>query len=92
MATKTDAKGVEARYSYDDYRRLIQVSYYVSGQEDVPARVTMTYDTNPLDGIVFAASWGRLTTRQYTIQRDWLCRHVQLYGGRPGVWRGNGCG
>jgi YD repeat-containing protein len=55
VETKTDAKNQQVRYTYDDYRRLTQVSYYYwfwTGQwmEDTAARVTMAYDTNGVDG------------------------------------------
>jgi RHS repeat-associated protein len=71
VATKTDAKGVQTRYSYDDLRRLTQISYFTqfppSWVEDVAARVTMSYDTNPVDGSYSQSALGRMTTRQYTV-------------------------
>jgi RHS repeat-associated protein len=72
VATKTDAKNQQVRYTYDDYRRLTQVSYYYwfwTGQwmEDTAARVTVGYDTNSVDGTYSQYASGRTTTRTYTI-------------------------
>ena len=51
MATKTDAKNQQIKYTYDIYNRVTQVSHFptVGGAEDTSQRVPYIYDTNTLD-------------------------------------------
>src|SRR5438270_12412368 len=66
LATKTDAKNQQIRYTYDGYLRLTRMSYYQTptSQEDTQARVDIYYDTaysGPSTNTL-----GRMTWKQFT--------------------------
>jgi RHS repeat-associated protein len=70
VATKTDAKGQVTKNTYDGYQRVTMIQYYPDPAqptvEDTCQRMTLTYDTNALDGTFTQNGWGRLTTAQWT--------------------------
>ena len=81
LKDKHDAKGQDTVYTYDSSNRVTEIQRYPSGvgnAEDVCARVTYTYDTNPIHSGFSQNSYGRLTTTQY-------------YGQNAST-NGNGCG
>src|SRR5690242_9846158 len=68
VATKTDAKNQQVQYSYDTYKRVVQVRHYPSagGAEDTTQQVNFSYDTNPYDGGTFSNyTAGRLAAVTY---------------------------
>jgi RHS repeat-associated protein len=68
LNTKVDAKGQAALYTYDSQNRVLKIQRYpqgVNNAEDTCARVTYTYDTNPVSSSFSQYSQGRLTTAQY---------------------------
>src|SRR5437588_5195302 len=66
LATKTDARNQQIRYTYDSYLRPTRISYYQTptSQEDTQARVDIYYDT-PYSG-PSTNTLGRMTWKQYT--------------------------
>ena len=65
---KHDAKGQDAVFTYDSLNRVTMVQQYpsgVGGGEDACARVTYSYDTNPINPSFSQNSYGRLTAKQY---------------------------
>jgi RHS repeat-associated protein len=50
VATRQDARGVITTYSYDDLRRMTQVSYNVAGASGVATTPTVTYSYDNTDG------------------------------------------
>jgi RHS repeat-associated protein len=84
LATKTDARNQQIRYTYDSYLRLTRMAYYqtLTSAEDTQARVDIYYDTaysGPSTNML-----GRVTWKQYTAgQGAYTFR--ELYGYRqPG--------
>jgi RHS repeat-associated protein len=71
LNTRVDAKGQATVYTYDSLNRVLEIQRYPQGVnygEDVCARVTYTYDTNPVNSSFSQYSLGRLTTAQYYVQ------------------------
>src|SRR5581483_5854423 len=56
VATRTDARGVKAEYTYDAYRRLTKITY--NNNANPCQAVDLYYDTNPLDGAYSANGYG----------------------------------
>jgi YD repeat-containing protein len=60
---KTDAKGQRVEYSYDSYRRPIQIRRYAGGVEQECQRVNLEYDTEHFGG--GSNTQGRLSRAEY---------------------------
>ena len=75
VATKQDARGVIASYSYDSLNRVSQVSYNtVSGVTTAPT-VTYVYDSDPTygttaDGMLLRINVGTDYQERYTVDAD----------------------
>jgi len=70
LLDKHDAKGQDTVYTYDSLNRVTEIQRYPNGKsngEDTCARVTYTYDTNPVNSSFSKNSTGRLTTAQYAV-------------------------
>src|SRR5581483_9761497 len=65
VATRTDARGVKAEYTYDAYRRLTKITY--NNNANPCQAVDLYYDTNPLDGAYSANGWGRKTAERFQV-------------------------
>lgn len=63
LATRTDAKGQIAQYTYDSYQRVTEVQRFPTpGHEDLCQQWVMKYDTTqPFTGITATNAAGRLT-------------------------------
>ena len=90
LASKTDAKGQQIKYTYDLYNRVTQVSHFPSaGTEDTSQRVTYIYDTNSLDtnhtfsnynaGRVAAVTYGPVNTSITNPYHDYLPTFTEWY-------------
>jgi len=75
VAYKTDAKNQRTEYSYDAFRRVIQIRRLPSpGVEEVCQRVNLYYDQNPFNGSDYSGNrWGRLAAAQWFVKTGDAC-------------------
>lgn len=73
VATKTDARGRQATYTYDSHKRVTRRS-----TTNACETVNYYYDTNPFDGAFTQNGWGRLVAVDYRTPLDANC---ELYQG-----------
>jgi YD repeat-containing protein len=69
VATKTDARGVVTKYTYDSFQRVTMIQYFIDPAqptvEDLCRHVDLYYDINLFDSTFTQNGWGRLTSAKW---------------------------
>jgi RHS repeat-associated protein len=68
LLSKTNASGRKLQYAYDTYQRVTQIKHFEANGQEIPCqRLTLSYDTNPINASYSQNAWGRATVAQYGV-------------------------